>query len=105
MQAADPPMPSTPQGVTDVSVGVQLPRTPGAAGHARRMVSTRLGHHLPEETLDDVLLVVSELVNNAVLHGRGDIALRMAYDGQRITGEVCDEGTGFSPRATGRPPI
>ena len=56
----------------------------------------RLGHAIAHDTLDDVLLVVSELVTNAVLHGRGDIRLHVAFDGQTITGEVCDGGRGFA---------
>jgi anti-sigma regulatory factor (Ser/Thr protein kinase) len=74
---------------------VRLPRDPAAGAAARRVVRTRLGHVVTGDTLDDVLLVVSELVSNAVLHGRGDIELRLGYDGSRVTGDVVDQGAGF----------
>ena len=38
---------------------------------------------------------VSELVTNAVVHGRGAITLKIRVDGDGICGEVVDEGSGF----------
>ena len=78
------------------SVTVRLPRDPAAGAAARRVVRTRFGELLTGDTLDDVLIVISELVSNAVLHGTGDIELRVAYDGGRITGDVADQGAGFA---------
>jgi anti-sigma regulatory factor (Ser/Thr protein kinase) len=78
-----------------LSLTVRLPRDPAAGAAARRVVRTRFGHVVTGDTLDDVLLVVSELVSNAVLHGTGHIELRVAYDGGRVTGDVVDEGAGF----------
>lgn len=47
-----------------------------------------------DDLVDDALLVLSELVANAVLHGRGPIVVAL----ERLTGgvriEVCDEGDG-----------
>jgi len=44
----------------------------------------------------DVRLVASELLANAVLHGRGDwMRLRLVADGQTCTLEVTDGGEGF----------
>jgi serine/threonine-protein kinase RsbW len=82
---------------------VHLPHAAGAAGAARRVVKKRLGDVLAQEALDDALLVVSELVTNAVQHGAGDIELRIDFDGRRVTGDVNDEGMPFtqSPRAHG----
>jgi two-component sensor histidine kinase len=56
-----------------------------------------------DAALTDVLLLVSELVSNAVEHGRGAIDLRIELDGQRVRGEVADEGPGFDPRVHGQP--
>jgi anti-sigma regulatory factor (Ser/Thr protein kinase) len=70
-------------------------RTPAAAGAARRLVTHHFGDLLREEPLDDVLLVVSELVTNAVLYGHGEIELRLAFDGPHLMGAVNDEGSGF----------
>lgn len=41
----------------------------------------------------DIVLVVSELVSNAVLHGGGARRLRLSRDGRRITIEVLDSAT------------
>ncbi|HTN25263.1 MAG TPA: ATP-binding protein [Solirubrobacteraceae bacterium] len=64
------------------------------------MVASRFGDLLAEETLEDVLLVVSELMTNAVLYGEGGVRLRLAVDKDTVMGEVTDEGSGFA----GRPP-
>jgi anti-sigma regulatory factor (Ser/Thr protein kinase) len=43
---------------------------------------------------DDVILVVSELVSNAVVHGPpGEIELRVEIDGALVRVEVADEGS------------
>jgi anti-sigma regulatory factor (Ser/Thr protein kinase) len=60
------------------------------------LVTRRFGDLLREEPLDDVLLVVSELVTNAVLYGHGHIELRLAFDGPHLMGAVSDEGPGFT---------
>jgi anti-sigma regulatory factor (Ser/Thr protein kinase) len=83
----------------NVGIAVRLPRSTSAAHGARHIVKQRFGELLAEQMLDDALLVVSELVTNAVLHGTGDIELRLAFDGQRLTGEVTDEGILFTGRA------
>ncbi len=40
-------------------------------------------------------LIANELISNAVKHGDGDIGLTLRKDGNIITLEVCDEGSGF----------
>jgi anti-sigma regulatory factor (Ser/Thr protein kinase) len=58
-----------------------------------------------EPRYEDVVLVVSELVTNAVRHGSSDgIDLKVAKRGGRIRVEVTDHGSGFSvddPRGDG----
>ena len=66
---------------------------------ARRLVRTRLDGVVETPTLDDVVLVVSELVTNAVRHGRGDIELQIDFAGARVRGNVRDEGKGFARTA------
>lgn len=88
---------------SSVSLGARLPSESAACGAARRQVRTRLAHVVEPALLDDVLLVVSELVTNAVRHGRGDVELRVAFDGERVTGRVADEGRSFARRARERP--
>ena len=92
-------------GSEEARVAVRLKRHPGAVGDARSILRSNLGTVLAKETLDDVLIVVSELVTNAVLYGQGDgIALSVACDAQRVTGEVSDQGTGFEQQQHARDP-
>jgi anti-sigma regulatory factor (Ser/Thr protein kinase) len=73
----------------------QLPRSVDASGQARRLVTTWAGDALDPEELDRAKLVVSELINNAVLHGEGSIELQLDLDEHRLQIEVIDEGGGF----------
>jgi anti-sigma regulatory factor (Ser/Thr protein kinase) len=60
-----------------------------APSRARAWISARVPQ-LPRDVLDDVLLVASELVTNAVQHGRPDIVVRLEIDTDRIRIEVSD---------------
>lgn len=73
---------------------LSLPRETGAGASARRFVEHRFAGRGTALQLDDIKLVVSELVDNAVLHGQGGIRLSFheAPEGVRI--EVADEGEG-----------
>ena len=75
---------------------IELPRTPVAAAVARRYLDAHAGH-LGEAALEDARLIVSELVTNAVLHGRGRIRLSARVVGSCLRLEVVDEGAGESP--------
>jgi anti-sigma regulatory factor (Ser/Thr protein kinase) len=44
----------------------------------------------PAELLDLVVLLASELVTNAVVHGRRPVELRLSDDGARIKVEISD---------------
>jgi signal transduction histidine kinase len=59
------------------------------------MLTDRLGDRLGPDELDTARLLVSELVNNAVLHGQGRITLKADTDDWRVRVDVIDEGTGF----------
>jgi anti-sigma regulatory factor (Ser/Thr protein kinase) len=78
---------------------MRLRSGPSAAAEARRGVVSCFGELLGADKLDDLLLVVSELVTNAVLHGRGDVDIRMTCDADVVYGAVTDEGHGFDGRA------
>jgi anti-sigma regulatory factor (Ser/Thr protein kinase) len=73
-------------------VETTLPRTRACAAIARRAVEEGLTPHLAGQDLDDVKLVVSELVDNAYLHGEGEIRLTVEAHGDRLRVEVIDEG-------------
>jgi hypothetical protein len=46
---------------------------------------------LDRRGLSDLALMVSELVTDAVVHGRGAITLKLERDGELARGEVVDE--------------
>jgi anti-sigma regulatory factor (Ser/Thr protein kinase) len=78
-----------------ISFSLALPRDPVASSLARRAVTEHLADVVPPDTVADVRLAVSELVANAVLHGTGEIELRLEADSSGVKGEVIDEGGGF----------
>ena len=74
-----------------------LPRDRAAAAAARRALE---GIPLPgdESTHHAAALLATELINNAVLHGRGDqIRLEVTTFDGRVRVEVADDGNGFDP--------
>jgi two-component sensor histidine kinase len=77
---------------------------PDACRHARSMVAALTT--LPEAVRDDAMIVVTELVSNAVRHarrvagGRIGVSLSREPDGLRI--EVRDPGYGFVPSTGAR---
>lgn len=79
---------------------VQLPGGPGAPAAARRALREELGDRVPGRVLEDAGLLVSELVTNAVLHGRvgpgSRLGMRVARRDGLVRIEVRDEGQGFA---------
>jgi anti-sigma regulatory factor (Ser/Thr protein kinase) len=75
-----------------------LPKAAGSAAEARRALD-RLAGAIDEERLANARLLVSELVANAIEHGReeGEIELRVAVDDAALRVEVVDPGPGFEP--------
>lgn len=71
--------------------GEQLPGGPAAAFKARELLTARLGDALAPDRLHDVLLLTTELVTNAVLHGGVgedavlDLQVAARPDGLRVT--------------------
>jgi anti-sigma regulatory factor (Ser/Thr protein kinase) len=76
------------------AIEVRLPRTRQCAAMARRLVEEHLGADGPQDRLGDVKLVVSELVDNAYLHGRGEVRLVLRPSGRFVRIEVIDQGRG-----------
>jgi serine/threonine-protein kinase RsbW/stage II sporulation protein AB (anti-sigma F factor) len=57
---------------------------------------------MPEERRQDVVLAVNEACTNAVMHaypdGDGELAVRARESSGLVVIDVCDEGSGISPR-------
>ena len=89
----------------DVVVDLPLPALPSSAGEARRAVRRAVEHTLAdleslEDLVDDLLVAVSELVTNAVLHAGSEIRLRVKARPSRVRIEVFD-GSPHLPRPIG----
>ncbi|MGY5060787.1 SpoIIE family protein phosphatase [Streptomyces sp. 900105755] len=76
-------------------------RLPDAVMHARRFTARTLRRWKVEEATDPVLLVVSELVTNALVHTQGPVRLELVLRGDRVRVCVSDS----SPRAPAKPVI
>lgn len=70
----------------------ELRTGPRAAAQARRLTARTLrGWRVTEPgDVDDVVLMVGELVTNAVVHGAGPVRLALRLDGRRLLAEVRD---------------
>jgi hypothetical protein len=64
-----------------------------SVGIARDFTGKMLAAWPYEGAQDDVILVVSELVTNAVLHGQGTPVLRLTATAQRLRIEVSDNSS------------
>jgi anti-sigma regulatory factor (Ser/Thr protein kinase) len=78
-----------------VDLALNLPSDPSAPGLARAAAKRYLDGRVGPERLSELSLVISELVSNALLHGRGQIAFRLQLGQEIVRGEVIDEGGGF----------
>ncbi|MEA2128765.1 MAG: serine/threonine-protein kinase RsbW [Solirubrobacteraceae bacterium] len=78
-----------------------------APAAVRSRVGSLLAEHLDGDDLLDVIVLVSELITNAVRHGRADedrtIVVHVAIAPHVLRVEVCDGGPGFVPPAVPRP--
>ncbi|MGW0588569.1 ATP-binding protein [Streptosporangium sp. NPDC002607] len=78
-----------------------LSAAPSSVRDARSMVRRELSLWGVDDLIDDCVLVVSELVTNAVKHGGAACALRIRGDGGLVHGELFDPGAG-APRVCAR---
>lgn len=74
-----------------------------AASRARHALA-ELDAPLPDQVRQDLELLVSEVVTNAVRHARASmqdsIGLSVRVDAARVRAEVSDPGSGFEPSLT-----
>ncbi|MFF3767718.1 SpoIIE family protein phosphatase [Streptomyces sp. NPDC001922] len=84
-----------------IRAGWTVWRLPDAVLHARRFAARKLRAWGLEEEVDAALLVVSELVTNALLHTQGAVRLDLTLGVDRLRVAVSDS----SPRAPAKPVI
>jgi len=88
-----------------MNVDLELPSSADAPASARRAL-TRLSGRVSEGRLRDVVLLVSELVTNAVRHASGDqVRLVVTLDDRALRVEVHDPGAGFDLREPAPDPV
>lgn len=69
---------------------LDLPPSPGSAGQARRFLAATCQQWELPELRDDLLLAVSEVVTNAVLHARTPLSVHAAVRGPEVEVGVRD---------------
>jgi anti-sigma regulatory factor (Ser/Thr protein kinase) len=83
--------------------GFRIQGGPRAAGDARSGLTAELADRLSDECLRDVHLIVSEIVNNSVMHGRVDedgwIAIDMSVAKSWLRVAVRDSALEGEPKA------
>jgi anti-sigma regulatory factor (Ser/Thr protein kinase) len=73
---------------------IVLPCGPEAAGQARRIVAEACTRaNITADSRDSALLCTSELVTNAIVHGRSDVRLNVLVDAARLRIEVGDDNS------------
>ena len=78
---------------------LELPSHPDSVARARQAL-VALDGQVSAEVREDLRLLVSEVVTNAIRHGDAGgsvVRLRIAPDTDHVRIEVRDPGTGFSP--------
>ena len=77
-----------------LSARTQLPADPSAPALARAFVTTEVDRHF-EQHVDDLVLIVSELVTNAVRAGSRQIELVISADEHGLELSIVDDAAGF----------
>ena len=80
----------------------ELPGDLSAAAVARRHVEQFVGQ---APYLDDAVLVASELVTNAVLHGKPPVTFELTLLAEGVHMTVCDSGSGPASSADSMPDV
>jgi anti-sigma regulatory factor (Ser/Thr protein kinase) len=81
--------------------GIRVAGGPRAALEARSALAVEIGDHVGEGELRDLNLLLSEVVNNSVVHGKVDedgwIAIAVAVEDEAVRIEVRDSGDQGQP--------
>lgn len=89
----------------DDAVQVALPADPTAPAVARAKTRTVLGSWRLGALLEPLLLVVSELVGNAVRHGRPPVQMLLRRTGRGVVVEVHDDESAAAPPPAALPDV
>lgn len=94
----------------DQHLEIALAPTAASPAHARQAVQGLLAGHVGAGELHETLILLSEVVMNAVRHGAphgdGRVEIHVAVAPERIRAEVYDAGPGFDPGAlSGEPSV
>jgi serine/threonine-protein kinase RsbW len=95
-------MPTQPSTSSDTAVRLMIPAKPEYITLVRLALTGLAGlRPLPDETLGDLKLAVTEAASNSVRHaysnGVGVVEVIYELDDDRVTVEVADNGQGFVP--------
>jgi anti-sigma regulatory factor (Ser/Thr protein kinase) len=83
---------------TSLPEDLVVPSVPQSVARIRRHAAACAASH-PGVDLDTLLLLVSEVATNALVHGTGDVRIRMAVRGARLRVEVDDDSAALpAPR-------
>ncbi len=82
-------------------VRMDLPQDARAAGQARRVARAALVRWQLPGLIDSVLLAVSELVTNAVRHGRPPVSMQLERQDERLRLDVHDGSPATAPATVG----
>ena len=90
-------------------VSLEVPAEAEAAAIAREVVARALVEvPVPEDRLEDLRLLTSEIVTNAVRHAglakEDTIGVAVSASERRVRVEVADDGPGFDPSDLPEPP-
>jgi anti-sigma regulatory factor (Ser/Thr protein kinase) len=83
-----------PSAEGEQTVVIDLPSEPESVARARRFIEAWCHAWATYPVIDPALLIVSELVTNAITHGGGLHALRLRRDDDSLRIEVVDNGEG-----------
>lgn len=79
--------------------GISLPARPASVRRARHFVADAVGRAgFESDTIDLAAVAASELVTNAVVHGRGPISVRTVLDPSSLRVEVQDTASDLPHR-------
>jgi anti-sigma regulatory factor (Ser/Thr protein kinase) len=96
-------MPRSPGRHDGPALAVELEPGPGAPAQARAAISGFAQNHgLDSDSRSTLLLLVSEVVTNAVIHpeveARASVSLQARLAGPVVRVEITDQGSGFTPQ-------